>query len=254
MKAKPFFLPAGQGKPKAINNQLGATFGGPAIKNKLFYFGSYEGTFDRQTGAAFTTVPTAAIRAGDMSASANPIYDPQTGLAYGSGKTPFADKIIPKNRMDPIIQKLVGLTPLPNIAGLTNNFYATGGYGLTRNKLDTKVNYNVNDKLTVTGRLGWLRYNYVDPPAFGDLGGPPVSATGGKIGKGFGDVYSTTFSGTYVVKPTLIIDAYFGFTFSNTNQEPPRLDENLGLTFLGIPGTNGPSRGYGGWPPFSVGN
>ena len=34
--------------------------------------------------------------------------------------------------------------------------------------------------------------------------------------------------------------------------EPFRMDENLGLDFLGIPGTNGPDRLYGGWPQFAV--
>src|SRR5262249_14166893 len=120
------------------------------------------------------------------------------------------------------------------------------------NKTDAKVNWNPGSKWTASGRLGWLRHNYVDPPAFGDLGGPPVSSAGGKIGKGYGDVYTMTFSGTYSAKPNLIFDSYFGWTIMNTTQEPPRLDENLGLTFLGIPGTNGPARAYGGWPQFSV--
>ena len=79
LKAKPFFLPAGQGKPKYIDNQFGGSIGGPILKNKLFYFGSYEGSYNRQIGATFGTVPTAAIRSGNMSGSANPIYDPLTG-------------------------------------------------------------------------------------------------------------------------------------------------------------------------------
>jgi outer membrane receptor protein involved in Fe transport len=254
IKAKPFFLPAGQGKPKNIDNQLGGTFGGPIKKNKLFFFGSYEGLFDRQLGAVLTTVPTADIRAGNMSQSSTPVYDPSTGNPDGTGRTPFSGNIVPTSRIDPIAQKLVGITPLPNLAGLTNNYYATGGYNVTRHKLDAKGNWNASDKLTLTARLGWLNFNFVDPPAFGDSGGVPVSSAGGKIGNGFGNVYSTTFSGTYVAKPTFIVDSYFGITIANNNQEPPRLGENLGLTLLGLPGTNGPTRAYGGWPEFLIDN
>jgi hypothetical protein len=86
LKARPYFLPAGERKPKAINNQLGGTLGGRIIRDKLFYFGSYEGEFDRQTGGRLLTVPTAAIRAGDMTASPTAIYDPFTGTAAGGGR------------------------------------------------------------------------------------------------------------------------------------------------------------------------
>ena len=96
IKANPYFLPAGQRKPKAINNQFGGTFGGPIRKDKLFYFVSYEGGFDRQTGSTILTVPTAAIRAGDMSGSANPIYDPLTGAADGSGRRLFRIRRYPR--------------------------------------------------------------------------------------------------------------------------------------------------------------
>jgi hypothetical protein len=85
IKANPYFLPAGQRKPKAINNQFGGTFGGPIRKDRLFYFASYEGSYDRQTGSTILTVPTADIRAGDMSGSANPIYDRSPGPRMEAG-------------------------------------------------------------------------------------------------------------------------------------------------------------------------
>ncbi|HEV8146914.1 MAG TPA: TonB-dependent receptor [Bryobacteraceae bacterium] len=252
IKAKPFFIPAGQQKPKAINNQFGATFGGPIKRNKLFYFASYEGSLDRQSAAQILTVPTAAIRAGDMSASANAIYDPLTGAADGSGRTPFDNKRVPTARIDPIATKILADLPLPNLPGLTNNFYANGPFALSRHKLDTKGNWNATDKLTFTGRLGWLDYSFENPGAFGKLVGPGVSSAAGKLGPGYGDTYSLTFSSTYAIRPSLILDGYISWTLINTNAEPPRLDEKLGLDYLGLPGTNGPSREYGGWPQFSV--
>jgi hypothetical protein len=84
MKARPYFIPATQAKPAAKENQYGGTLGGPIVRDKLFFFGSYEGTNDRQIVSTFGTVPTAAQRAGDLSGSPTPIYDPLTGAADGS--------------------------------------------------------------------------------------------------------------------------------------------------------------------------
>src|SRR5262249_45341926 len=65
---------------------------------------------------------TAAIRAGDMSASPAPIYDPSTGNADGSGRLVMPGNQLAAFRRSSIADKLVALTPLPNIAGaLTNN-------------------------------------------------------------------------------------------------------------------------------------
>jgi hypothetical protein len=255
LKAKPFFLPAGQPKPDALENQAGGTLGGPIQRNRLFFFGSYQGTFDRQTSQRFGTVPTAAMRAGDLSASPTPIYDPLTGNANGTGRTAFDGNIIKAGRLDPIVQKLLAQLPLPTFTDrLTDNYFASGRYTFTRHTIDGKVNWNATNKLRFAGRVGWLNHNFVNPPMFGDLGGLPVNTTAAKMGQGLGNTVTITGSGTYVVSPTFLIDAYAGITIEKILSEPPRMDENLGLDFLGIPGTNGPDRLYGGWPQFNVTN
>jgi hypothetical protein len=242
LKAKPFFQPAGQANPKYINNQFGGSLGGPIKHNKLFYFGSFEQTLERQTGSTFVTVPTPAIRAGNMSGSSGLIYDPMSGNPDGSGRTPFPNKQVPQNRFDPIVQKLVAATPLPNIPNLlSNNYYASGPYSVNRSKLDGKINWIATDKLNVSGRVGWLHYTMNDPPVFGDNGGAPVASAGGRAGHAFGDVYSTTYSASYVVNPNFLLDSYFGWTQSNSNHNSVRLGTNIGLDILGIPGTNGPN-------------
>src|SRR5579875_332238 len=253
LTALPFFNPPGQTNPKNINNDFGGTIGGPIIKNKLFYFGSVDENRIRQFASTLTTVPTAAIRSGDMSGSSNPIYDPSTGNTNGTGRTVFPNNRVPASLISPITEKLIALTPLPNQPGTSNNYYASGDFAVDRRIIDAKVDYRPTDKLSLAARFGWLDYNMISPPVFGNSGlGPPVSSTGGRAGTGFGDVYSSTFSGTYIASPNLVIDSYFSVTQVGTNSEPPGLDQNLGLTLLGIPGTNGPSRAYGGLPEFEV--
>ncbi|MGH9628689.1 MAG: TonB-dependent receptor domain-containing protein, partial [Bryobacteraceae bacterium] len=251
-KARPFFLPADRDKPKWVYNQFGGTIGGPIVRNKLFYFASYEGTTDRQFAFTLVDVPTAAMKRGDMSASANPIYDPLTGDNQGNGRTPFPGKIIPQDRINPISRKLADLTPLPNLPGdfINDNFFAGGSYLFDRHTVDSKVNWNATSKFSMYGRLSVLKYDMLNAQAFGDVGGPPIA--GGNPGTGYGNTYSTTIAGTYVFSPNFILDGNFGYTLMGTNVEQPLLDQNVGLDVLGIPGTNGPREFEGGWPRFSV--
>jgi outer membrane receptor protein involved in Fe transport len=254
LKSRPYFLPASERKPQASQHQFGGTLGGPIVKNKAFFFGSYQGTFDKQLAQRFGTVPTAAMRNGDFSASPTPIYDPATGAANGSGRTAFTGNQIPRERFDPIALKLLADLPLPNQAGLADNYYATGNYTFDRHNIDAKVNYNPTSKLGLVARVGWLGYEFRNPPMFGALGGLPVNSTAAKAGTGLGDTYTFTGSASYVVTPTFLVDAYLGITTIGVNSEPDRLDENLGLQYLGIPGTNGTDRLYGGWPHFTINN
>jgi outer membrane receptor protein involved in Fe transport len=254
LKSRPYFLPAAEAKPDASQHQFGGTLGGPIVRNKLFFFGSYQGTFDTQVAQRFGTVPTAAMRNGDFSASPTPIYDPRTGNANGSGRTPFAGNIIPRERFDAIALKLLADLPLPNLPGLADNYFASGDYTFDRHNVDAKVNYNPTNTLGIVGRVGWLGYEFRNPPMFGALGGLPVNQTAAKAGTGLGDTYTFTGSASYVISPTFLIDAYAAVTTIEVLSEPDRLDENLGLQYLGIPGTNGGNRLYGGWPHFNINN
>jgi hypothetical protein len=71
--ARPYFLPTMSRLTKFIDNDAGATFGEGLLHDRLFFFGSYEGDFLHQGNSSIVTVPTAAIRTGDMSASSTPI-------------------------------------------------------------------------------------------------------------------------------------------------------------------------------------
>src|SRR5690242_9848247 len=98
-------------KPTLVQNQYGFTAGGPVIRNKLFFFGSFQGTDVRQTSLLATArPPTAAERQGDFSNSSVNPNDPLTGQK-------FPNNMIPVSRFDPTsIAVMNKYMPLANTA------------------------------------------------------------------------------------------------------------------------------------------
>lgn len=259
LKTYPWVSDKTQPQPKFIYNQFGGTVGGPIRKDKLFYFLSYEGTRESQAASKFVNVPTATMKTGNLSASPTPIHDPLTGKPDGSGRTPFNGNIIPKDRVDPAAQAIIDSTlwPDPNRQGtgrygLANNFLSVGPTTFFRDTLDAKVNWNASQKLTSFVRFSVLDFRTDNPQVFGGLGGTYLHPTNGNPGRGWGNTFSGTVSATYLFSPKFLIDAYFGYTLMDANAEQPRLGENLGLDFLGVPGTNGTRPWEGGWPRIRI--
>lgn len=278
LKAWPESVPSGQSqKPKLVYNQFGGTVGGPIKKDKLFYFLSYEGSYDLRNVQRKVTVPTDAMKAGDFSqflSSGIIIYNPYTDasgttLADPSKRLPMAapgdprcntatnpscQNIIPRSLLNTpsamIAQKINSLFPEPNLEGLSNNYFASGGFTFDRHTIDSKFNWNVSNKLNVFGRFSFLHYADFTPTVFGaSLQGRPIGGSSNP-GNGRGETYSTTFGGTYTFSPSFVLDAYFGFTKQGTNSEQTGLGKNIGLDVLGIPGTNGARKFESGWPEF----
>src|SRR4051794_18356533 len=99
-KARPYFLPSNQTLPKLNENDFGGSLGGKIIKDKLFFFASYEGDLLRQGNTnTGISVPTSDFRNGNLSGSSIPIYDPNAGNANGTGRIQFAGNIVPANRI-----------------------------------------------------------------------------------------------------------------------------------------------------------
>src|SRR6185295_4704374 len=103
LNAKPYYFGAGPVPDKlpVKTNNYGATLGGPIKKNKVFFFGSFEGYKRTQSIFTFFNVPDPALRAGDFSKAFNTngslqtIYNPLTGNPDGTGRQPFANNVIP---------------------------------------------------------------------------------------------------------------------------------------------------------------
>ena len=251
MRELNYFAPANATKGDWAYHQYGATLGGPILRNKLFYFGSYESTRDKQNATRTISVPSAALRRGDLSGSVNPIYDPATGTATGTGRTPFAGNIIPQDRIDPIAAKIIGLMPMPNVAGAgeTDNYFAAAPFEFNRWTLDTKVNWNATSKLNIFGRYSHLDFWTFNEAVYGDtLQGVPIA--GGNPGTGQGYTANFSAGGTYVLSPSLVADAHFGYVRMYTDVAHTDIGQNKGQWLLGIPGLNGSRAFEGGMPVF----
>jgi len=258
-QANNFFSNA-SGIPKAahlVDNNDGGFVGGHIVRNKLFYFGSYEGDYLRQANSGLLSFPAPAQLAGNFSASANPIYDPNTGNANGTGRTPFAGNIIPASRINPIMAKIIALIPPTNLPGSINNEYENEPTSYNLHKIDTKFDYTPNDKLHISGRYGDQPYKANFAPVYGPVlgGSHAFTACGACNYLQHGATLAVSGSATYIISPTFVIDGTFGVTWAKQYLLPTEADNKYALDVLGIPGTNlGNLPWAGGIPQFQMSN
>ncbi|MEO8368237.1 MAG: carboxypeptidase-like regulatory domain-containing protein [Candidatus Solibacter sp.] len=273
------------GKPRGpyIQNQFGATAGGPIIKNKLFIFGDYQGTRIASSGGiqglgfanSNATVPTAAMKTGDFSsilgaaatgqdANGNPIsfvkgtiYDPLSTVgtpAAPISRTAFPGNKIPSNRFDPAFNKLLQQFPDPNQAIITGTqptgdyFYNTPGSQQT-DQGDARVDYRLSDKDNIFGSMSWGDTHKTSVAPF-----PGALDNSGFNGTGEVDLSrNAQISYTRVWKPTIVSETRASFTRLVTSRVGANPDKDLFKEF-GIGGYN-PTFAYtanGGLPSFSA--
>jgi hypothetical protein len=193
-------------RPDLSRNQFGGAIGGPIVKDRVFYFGSYEGLRLTQGIVSGSVVPTSAQKGGDFSSyltgttanlcaasgSAAPanlnydtgqLFDPKSESVYncpvnpnnpGAGQTSvLVGNPIPGNMIttiDPVAQKVLSLYPAPNTAGVVNYTNETPQQQ-QNDQFDGRADATITEKDTVFVRYLLGNSNIVFPGALPSFNG-----------------------------------------------------------------------------------
>ena len=247
---------AGLDKPPFVQNNFGGSLGGPVFKDKLFFFGNYEGYRNREGVLFRRTVPTAAMKTGDFSDYRNtatgvvvPIYDPWTQCGInnpGTGRyngdcgvvpnrLQFPGNIVPTNRISPIAKKFLDF-PIygnPTVPGRwqNNNFERNASIGGDNDQYNIRADYNLSRNQRILGRYTrWESTNLpVDVYGNGQTNGDPYSP----------EHFITTqvmAADTLTLNSSTVLDVRFGVMRWDYDRTPGNLGTNIVSTF-GLPKT-----------------
>ena len=145
--------------PSFKQNDFGGTVGGPIIKNRTFFFESYEGLRQASGFSSLNTVPTAAEDSGNFSGIPVTIKNPLSGV-------PYPNNTIPTSQLSPIGLALVSFLPLPTTptaaGSLPKNNYT---YNDTRRENMNEDSLKI-DQTFSTKDSGYATGNYFNDPSF----------------------------------------------------------------------------------------
>ncbi len=181
-------------------NQFGGSIGGPIIKNRLFYFGSYQGTrFRTAQNGQIASVPDAAERTGDFSdlLPGTQLVNPSTGANYTNNQIPVS----------PVATYFLNHIPLPN--GANDQLTFNGGPDAQNtDEYLAKIDFNIG-KHHLSGH--YFQMNYTDPVFV-----PPAN----NLLELRGDaehllLKNISIVDIYTISPTLLLSSYFGYNSEN---------------------------------------
>lgn len=252
---KPIFGTNGRMIPVTQWNQFGGSIGGAVIKNKLFYFGDYQGSRRNTGGSVLLRVPSAAERTGDLSGLGLAIYDPASG-ATPAARTPFANAQIPLSRIAPqsanLLKSITGANA--DAAKDQPNYAGSGAVNFNDDAFNTRVDYYTTAKLHVFGRYSFVNFKIFSPGIYGLAGGPgydPAGSTSAFAGTSASRNHSIAAGFDYAYRPTLFTDFRFGFFQYKVDVVPNGLD-TAPAQDAGIPGLNLDKTYTGGMPAFFI--
>lgn len=243
--------------PTALKNQFGGSLGGPVIKNKVFFFGDYQGV--RQTVGVSNnqTVPTAHLVTSCLSAAgcdfseyvnygatletaispANPfqIYDPNQGGAAVTN--------IPAAELSPTALKLFKLLQpyAPNTTGsnggLSNNYNGSGTGLFNSDQWDVRLDATLSQNMHAFGRFSRFTDTLTGATMFGAAGGAGFGL-GGYGGTSNGANDSLALGTDIALNPTLVTEVRLGYfrynilthKYDTTNTNLPIQGENISGT------------------------
>lgn len=234
-------------------NEFGASFGGPLIRNRVFFFGDYQGTRQSTTVNQLLSVPTVKVRstclgptfAGgpcDLSEYASSaIYDPK------NHQNKFSGNLIPNSEISQAAVNLLQLLPLPNhqtTAPGIGNFQTSVTEIFDADQFNTRVDYNASGKLKLLARYSFADFRDDGSTAFGQTAGgmgtnPPTPSPQGFAGVGQTRNQELSSGFVYNLSPTLVTDGRFGFFRYHLNLDSLDLGTMPAETIALTPGLNG---------------
>lgn len=236
-------------RPPLVQNQYGAFIGGPAIKNRTFFYGGFE----RQTISSATqvtpyTVPTAAELAGDFSDPRLPkIYDPTTGLQFQCNGV---FNVICPNRLDQAAVNIMTLNyPRQNVPGEVNsNFLAATKTGGINAQYNVRVDHRISDSNNLFGRYTYWKVD-----------SNPYDAWGTQTqGQGHTGLYTheAVLGDTHSFNPSTILDVRIAYLRAFQHEFPDSSGVDLSKIGPGwvalksqlLAPPNWPSMNFGGDP------
>ncbi len=228
--------PANYMKPTLAQNQFGGNFGTPIVRNKIFFFGDYEGFRNVQRNRAFSSLPSLNDRMGIFPVT---VRNPQTGAIYPAN-TP-----IPVNDITPFARQVLGALPTPLTSGRTNNYQQLSGDRAYADKLDAKLDAQIKPTMSGFIRVGQSKRNQNQDSSF-----PGPSGGNGTVLWVLSQQGTAAY--TWTTSSTSVLEARFGVSRMNAGKQPPFLGQPDMLQAYGIPGL--PSDGVlaGGLLPISL--
>ncbi len=188
-------------RPVLIQNQFGGAVGGPIKKDRIFFFGAYEGIRAAIGSTTTYSVPTAAEEAGVITSS-TPVKDPGQFNANGvfvpsAPGTVFPNNIIPPNRINPTSAAMFQWWAPPNGPGTINNYSVNATTKPSLNQYIARLDWDATEKQRIFGRY---TYHHSLSPSALPYGYLPNPSTGHNA------VQSVVLGDSYTASPTTILD------------------------------------------------